>query len=213
MRKILAILLILVGSFNLITAQTQSGIASVRKMSHQGMLTKTGELFSHDSLVASHRSIPLGSLVKITNLKNLKSIKVRINDRGPFIKDHIIDLSKEAGVKIGLGQNSLANVRLDVIELEEDFKISNFENLSASDGNYTIKQGSFGDKQNAENFAKRLTIDYKIEETIVEADDFNGKPIYRVYIGRFPSRSIAEQYLSQLPEDLQDGYVTTFKSN
>jgi len=198
------------GVFNSLKAQTQTGIASVRALAHEGTLTKSGEFFTHDSLVASHRSIPMGSVVKITNLKNRKSVNVRINDRGPFINGHIVDLSEVAGIQIGLNQQGLANVRLDILKLEKDFKIKNYENLNSGSGEYTIKLGSFGEKNNAEQYAQQIITEHKIEGTMVKASQVNGKPIYRVYIGKFETRSIAEQYLTQLPKDLQDGYVTTF---
>ena len=198
------------GFFNSLKAQTQTGIASVRALAHEGTLTKSGEFFTHDSLVASHRSIPMGSVVKITNLKNRKSVNVRINDRGPFINGHIVDLSEVAGIQIGLNQQGLANVRLDILKLEKDFKIKNYENLNSGSGEYTIKLGSFGDKDNAEKYAQRIMTEYKIKDAIVKSDQINDRILYRVYVGRFESRSIAEQYLTQLPKDLQDGYVTTF---
>jgi rare lipoprotein A len=211
MRILFIIALMCCGVFNSLEAQTQTGIASVRALAHEGTLTKSGEFFTHDSLTASHRSIPLGSIVKITNLKNRKSVDVRINDRGPFIKRHIIDLSEVAGLQIGLNNEGLAEVRLDILKLEKDFQIKNFENLNSGSGEYTIKLGSFGDKNNAEKYAQRVINEHKIENTIVKTDQINGKPIYRVYIGKFETRSIAEQYLTQLPEDLQSGYVTTFE--
>lgn len=210
MRALFVIIMMCCGVFNSLKAQTQTGIASVRALAHEGTLTKSGEFFTHDSLVASHRSIPMGSVVKITNLKNRKSVNVRINDRGPFINGHIVDLSEVAGIQIGLNQQGLANVRLDILKLEKDFKIKNYENLNSWSGEYTIKLGSFGDKDNAEKYAQRIMTEYKIKDAIVKSDQINGRILYRVYVGRFESRSIAEQYLTQLPEDLQDGYVTTF---
>lgn len=211
MKSFFVLIFLFIGILNPIYSQSQSGIASVRHLAHEGTLTKTGELFSHDSLVASHRSIPLGSLVKITNLKNLTSVDVRINDRGPFIKGHIVDLSQAAGLKIGISSAGKAEVRLDILKLEEEFKIENFQNFQTEDGEFTIKMGSFGDKENANTFAKRLVSEYNIDNITVDTGQFNGKTLYRVYIGKFSSRSVAEQYLAQLPEDLQEGYVTTFK--
>jgi rare lipoprotein A len=211
MKKFLVFILLINGFLNSLYSQSQTGIASVRHLAHEGVLTKTGEFFSHDSLVASHRSIPFGSIVKITNLKNQKSVDVRINDRGPFIKGHIIDLSEYAGQQIGISNQNLAEVRLDVIKLEEEFQIENFQNFQDEQGEYTIKMGSFGDKENANSYAKRLVTDYNIDHISVKSDQYNGKAIYRVYVGKFSSRSIAEQYHAQLPKDLQSGYVTTFE--
>lgn len=212
MRIILAIIIGfgLSGFLNPLFSQSQTGIASVRPLAHEGTYTQAGTIFSHDSLVASHRNIPFGSIVKVTNLKNRKSVDVRINDRGPFINGHIVDLSEYAAQQIGLNQNSLANVRLDVLKLEENYSFKNY-NFSNQDGDFTVKVGSFSSKENAVDFASNLTIKHKIKEVIVEQETYQNKPIYKVYLGRFQTRAIAEQYLSQLPEDLKRGYVTTFQ--
>lgn len=210
MRFILAIILTISGFFNPLIAQTQTGIASVRPLAHEGTYTQAGVVFSHDSLVASHRSIPFGSIVKVTNLKNQKSVEVMINDRGPYINGRIIDLSETAAKKIGVNHNSLANVKLDILKLEKDYTFKNF-NPSNGEGNYSIKLGSFSEKSNAVDFATELTMKHKIEEVIVKADSHQNKPLFKVYIGRFLNREIAEKYLSQLPDDLKSGYVTTIK--
>lgn len=210
MRFIIAIVLTISGFFNLLIAQTQTGIASVRPLAHEGIYTETGEIFSHDSLVASHRTIPFGSTVKVTNLKNQKSVDVKINDRGPFINGHIIDLSESAAQNIGLPINSLANVRLDVLRLEKNYTFKNFTAAQA-DGNYSIKVGSFSKKDNAVDFATKLTTDYKVENVMVKTESFQDQPLYKVYIGRFLNREIAEKYLNQLPDDLKNAYVTTIK--
>jgi rare lipoprotein A len=69
----------------------------------------------HD-FTAAHRTLPLGSWVKVTNLKNDKSVMVRINDRGPVLKSRILDLSYGAAMILGVGKEGIAKVRLDVIE-------------------------------------------------------------------------------------------------
>jgi rare lipoprotein A len=69
----------------------------------------------HD-FTAAHRTLPLGSWVKVTNLKNDKSVMVRINDRGPVLKSRILDLSYGAAMILGIGDQGIAKVRLDVIE-------------------------------------------------------------------------------------------------
>jgi len=97
-------------------AQEQVGFASVRPPAHEGMMTQSNVLFSHDSLVASHRSIPLGKIVKVTNLSNMKFVVLKINDRGPYVKNRILDLSERAAVNIGLRQKDVIKVRLEILE-------------------------------------------------------------------------------------------------
>lgn len=210
MRFILAMALTISGFLNPLIAQTQTGIASVRPLAHEGTYTQAGVVFSHDSLVASHRSIPFGSIVKVTNFKNQKSVEVMINDRGPFINGRIVDLSEKAAQQIGLSHNNLAKVNIDIVRLEKDYTFKNFNPLHG-DGNYSIKLGSFSEKANAVNFATKITMKHKIEEIIVKVDSHQNKPLYKVYIGRFLNREIAEKYLNQLPDDLKNGYVTTIE--
>jgi rare lipoprotein A len=208
MRFILAVVLVMSGFINSLIAQSQSGIASVRPLAHEGIYTEAGAIFSHDSLVASHRSIPFGSIVKITNLKNQKSVDVMINDRGPFINGRIVDLSEYAGQQIGLSHGSLANVRLDVLKIAKNYSFKNYSSTNTT-GEYTVQVGSFSEKTNAVDFASKLSSKYQIKDVIVKADSIQNKPVFKVYVGKFRNRDVAEQYLSQLPAELKDGFVTT----
>ena len=90
-------------------AQAQSGIASV--YAYRGGKTASGERASPGALTAAHRSLPFGSHVRVTNRRNGKSVVVRINDRGPFVRGRIIDLTP-AGAR-ALGFNGLAPVSVE----------------------------------------------------------------------------------------------------
>lgn len=82
---------------------SQSGIASWYGPGFHGRKTASGETFNMDALTAAHRWLPFGSLVRVQNMINGRSVDVRINDRGPFIKQRIIDLSRAAAKALGLG--------------------------------------------------------------------------------------------------------------
>jgi len=88
------------------------GIASWYGKQFQGKRTASGERFDMFSMTAAHRSLPLPSYVKVTNLSNNKSVVVRINDRGPFIKGRLIDVSYAAAVKLGLIATGHARVKM-----------------------------------------------------------------------------------------------------
>lgn len=94
---------------------TESGTASFYGDKHQNRKTANGELYKHNLKTAAHKKIPFGSNVKVTNINNGKSVVVRINDRGPFIKGRIIDLSKLAFSTIGNTSSGLINVKIEVI--------------------------------------------------------------------------------------------------
>ena len=91
---------------------TESGKASYYADSFDGRTTSNGETFRQRKLTAAHKTLPFGTKVKVTNLNNGKTVKVRINDRGPFIAGRIIDLSKKAARKIDLVQAGVVNVRI-----------------------------------------------------------------------------------------------------
>jgi rare lipoprotein A len=90
-------------------------IASWYGQEFQGRLTASGEMFDQHKLTAAHRTLPLGSLVKLTAKSTGKSVIVRINDRGPWIKGRDFDLSEAAATKLGIHENGIAAVEATLI--------------------------------------------------------------------------------------------------
>lgn len=78
--------------------------------------TASGERFRKGALTAAHKTLPFGTIVKVTNLRNGKSVKVRINDRGPFVEGRIIDLSKGAAKKLDMVKAGVVPVRLNIVK-------------------------------------------------------------------------------------------------
>jgi rare lipoprotein A len=89
------------------------GTASYYGPGFHGRRTANGERFDMNGLTAAHRSLPFGTRVKVTNVKNGRSVVVRVNDRGPFLRNRIIDLSRGAAAKLGMVDDGLARVRLE----------------------------------------------------------------------------------------------------
>jgi rare lipoprotein A len=94
-------------------ANTETGMASFYANKHIGKKTASGERYQHNKLTAAHKNLPFGTLVKVTNLSNGKSVEVRINDRGPYSKGRIIDLSRSAAKKIDMIQDGVTRVKLE----------------------------------------------------------------------------------------------------
>ncbi|HHF53278.1 MAG TPA: septal ring lytic transglycosylase RlpA family protein [candidate division WOR-3 bacterium] len=92
------------------------GLASYYGRKFHGKKTASGEIFNMYKLTAAHRKLPFGTYVKVTNLENGRSVIVRINDRGPFKKNRIIDLSYEAAKRLGIISKGVARVKLEVIK-------------------------------------------------------------------------------------------------
>ena len=95
--------------------QFQQGIASWYGPGFHGRKTANGERFNQNALTAAHRHLPIGTKVLVTNVSNGKSVEVRINDRGPYIKGRVIDLSKAAAERVGMIQPGTASIQIRII--------------------------------------------------------------------------------------------------
>jgi rare lipoprotein A len=91
------------------------GIASYYAAKFQGRRTASGEKFSQKVLTAAHLTLPFGTLLKVTNLQNMKSVIVRVNDRGPHVRGRIVDLSRAAAELIGMRHTGTARVELEIL--------------------------------------------------------------------------------------------------
>lgn len=91
---------------------SQTGKASYYADKFDGRKTASGEIFRNQKLTAAHKTLPFGTKVKVTNLNNGKTVKVRVNDRGPFVAGRIIDLSKKAAKKIDIDKEGVAKVKI-----------------------------------------------------------------------------------------------------
>jgi rare lipoprotein A len=99
-------------------AQDQVGIASWYGLQHQGRLTASGQRFDEDKLTAAHRTLPLDTRVKVTNLENGRAVEVKVNDRGPYISGRVLDLSTRAAKELGMQKEGLALVRIEILPLQ-----------------------------------------------------------------------------------------------
>ena len=94
---------------------TQTGLASFYGRAHDGKVTASGESFNPEDLTAAHRTLALGSRVRVTNLENGEAVTVKITDRGPFVRGRIIDLSLAAARALGMTEKGVTRVRLEAL--------------------------------------------------------------------------------------------------
>lgn len=113
---ILAVALVLAGPA---VAHAETGVASVYGRRFHGRRTANGERFDVSALTAAHRRLPFGSRVRVTSLQTGRSVVVRINDRGPFARGRVIDLSPAAARSLGVGTVSLTRVRLSPVDRDQ----------------------------------------------------------------------------------------------
>jgi rare lipoprotein A len=162
----------------------------------EGKPTASGEIYDSSRLTAAHRQLPLGTLVDVVNLENSRTVRVRITDRGPFVKGRIIDLSRAAAGEIGMLGPGTANVRVEVIAAAAPR-----EPVSPS-GLWAVQVGSFGEAGRAERHADRV----RATGRTVYLEPFRG--LSRVKVGPFDSRSKAEETLASLESQGFEGIVT-----
>ncbi|HEY8401878.1 MAG TPA: septal ring lytic transglycosylase RlpA family protein [Cytophagaceae bacterium] len=102
------------------TGYTEQGMASYYHKKFHGRKTASGEKFDFNALTAAHKNLPFQTMVKVTNLANNQSVIVRINDRGPFVKNRIIDLSGKAAKDLGMLTKGVTKVKIEVIGKSDD---------------------------------------------------------------------------------------------
>lgn len=172
----------------------EQGVASWYGAPFDGRRTSNGEVYDMHQFTAAHRTLPFNAVVRVTNLTNGKQTEVRINDRGPFVGNRIIDLSYSAAEAIGMVGPGTASVRLEVIS-----------GPSPSVGFFGVQVGAFLRQENAERLRAQLAANYS-PVNVVPFDSPTGM-FYRVRVGRFDTEDAARQLASQLHANDQ---FTTF---
>ena len=131
--------------------QIETGIASWYGAPYHNRRGSNGEVYDMNAMTAAHRTLPLGSIVRVTNLDSRKSAVVRITDRGPFIEGRIIDLSQAAAKQIGLVQKGTGRVRVEVLKTPQPIE---------SGGRWAVQLGGFERENRAREIADHLTRRY-----------------------------------------------------
>ena len=140
-------------------------------------------------LTAAHKTLPLGSWVQVTNLENGRSIQVRVNDRGPFVGDRIIDLSYAAARSIDMVQKGIVWVHVMPLQAPAP-------RLVRAPGTYTLQVGSFSDKRNAVTLKARL--DAVTPGAYISKVNVGGRTFYRVRMGRFDGPEAAKRAATEV---------------
>jgi len=176
---------------------TEEGLASWYggKDGFEGKPTASGEIYDSSLLTAAHRELPLGTVVDVTNLDNGKSVRVRINDRGPFVAGRVVDLSRAAAREIDLIGPGVGPVRLSVVVPGPE------QDLVSPSGRWAVQVGSFADRLRAERHAEKV----RGTGRTVFLEPFRG--LSRVKVGPFDSRVEAERELAALEGDGYEGIV------
>jgi rare lipoprotein A len=159
---------------------SQRGVASWYGEPFHGRATASGEIYDMHGLTAAHRQLPLGTVVAVRSLENGKQVTVRINDRGPFAKGRILDLSYAAARKLDMIGPGTMKIELTVVEMGRGKPGPTYASR------YTVQVGAFQDRANAERLLQQLRGAYPDAVLIVDG------PWHRVRVGDLRDEADAE---------------------
>ena len=163
------------------TGYVEEGNASWYGNPFHGRRAANGEIYDMNKATAAHRTLPFETMVRVTNLNNGKSTVVRITDRGPFVDNRIIDLSRAAAAEIEAIGPGVVPVRLEVISTTED----------PESGFFTVQVGAFRERANAERLRDRLSATYA--PIFIQTYDSPDGTYYRVRVGKVSGEEEARQ--------------------
>jgi len=182
----------------------QRGIASWYGKDFHGKKTANGEIYDMYAVTAAHKTLPLGTYVRVHNLENNRKIDVRINDRGPFVRGRIIDLSYTAAKDIGIVGPGTARVEIFALGTPATTDGGSSRTYVQGDyfsGNFTYQVGAYVNRENAEKQKRELEGRYK--NAHITVFDRGDQIFYRVRIGKFTTLEDAVRHEEIL---IQDGY-------
>lgn len=206
-------------------AQTQTGKASYYADKFEGRQTASGEKYRHSKMTAAHKFLPFGTKIKVTNLANNKVVEVVVNDRGPYVDDRIVDLSKSAAEQLDFLNQGLTEVRVEVIDAgdgrtgsvvnpidnvavdEKEFYDFEIERLQPS--GFGVQIGTYQELVNLMRLADNLKKSYQ-KKVVVQVKVINGVKYYSLIIGAAPSRAKAEPLLRDVRKKFPDAFLVEY---
>lgn len=209
------------------TPFTQTGHASWYGKKFHGRRTASGEPYDMFKLTAAHRTLPIPSYVRVTNLSNGKTIMARVNDRGPFGRDRIIDLSYAAAKQLDILRHGSAQVQVTLIDPSQPLEItaataqptadmqplpketvqvtrtvSAVKPVSVLDANGVYVQvGAFGQEENADRLQQRIFSALPETQSLLNKV-YNGK-MFQIVLGPYPDHTLAAQAANQMRDQFQ----------
>ncbi|EPJ2171585.1 septal ring lytic transglycosylase RlpA family protein, partial [Campylobacter jejuni] len=186
--------------------ETADGIASWYGPGFHGKKTSNGETYNQNALTAAHKTLPMNTILKVTNLNNNRQVTVRVNDRGPFVNNRIIDLSKGAASQIDMIASGTAPVRLEVIGFGSSNSGNNIVHSNVNygnsgeianngqiyeGGNFMVQIGAFKNPAGAQTIAARYKT-YRTYSSTIRTSSVDG--LNRVFLTGFRSEDEARDF-------------------
>ena len=217
----------MLGTVLISSGQSQTGKASFYADKFEGHPTASGEKYKHNKLTAAHKTLPFGTVVRVTNLANGSTVEVEINDRGPYVDGRIIDLSRSAAEQLGFINLGVTEVKLDVVDAGDgksksqpvtidnvsvdedeyyDFEISSFKPKG-----FGVQIGTYQELVNLLRLTENLKDSYKKKVTI-QVKILNGVKFYSLIIGPFPNRQKAESFHNEIKQKYSGSFIVDFSN-
>ncbi len=197
---------------------SEVGTASWYGEDFHAKYTANGEIYDMNTLTAAHRTLPLPSIVRVTNLENGRSLVLRVNDRGPFAKNRIIDVSKRSATLLGFKNQGVAKVRVELLPeeskalkqalltgckqpviVQENNNITTAESAAPvqvyKKGSYFVQAGAYANRDSAVKLGSKLD---QFGTTNVYKVDINRQSFYRVRLGPYADKKAANAVLDKL---------------
>ena len=181
----------------------KEGTASWYGTKFHGKQTANGEVYDMFKMTAAHKTLPLPSYVKVTNLDNNRSVVLRVNDRGPFHGDRLIDVSYVAAKKLGFAEDGTSNVKIEGIDpgafLSEKKHRSNSNEEQADESLVYLQLAALKNYHSAQLMRRELFNKVGVAASVV-SNNSEAEPYYRVRVGPVESPEQMEQLLEELAE-------------
>lgn len=181
---------------------TMTGRASWYGSDFHGKSTCNGESYDMYAMTAAHKTLPMNTVVRVTNLENNQQTVVRINDRGPFVESRIIDLSFSAAKEIDLVAKGSAPVKLEVLGFEpSDAKSIDYKRMAKGPkqevlGSFAVQIGAFANIGGAIETQKKYT-SFHGYSAIIKDSQYNNDQLYRVWLRGFRSEAEARDFITK----------------
>lgn len=206
-------------------AQIQKGTASFYADKFEGKQTASGEKYKHKKLTAAHKTLPFGTIVKVTNLENQESVEVSINDRGPFVTGRVIDLSRSAAEKLKFINQGLAEVQIEVVDagdgrtnsnrpvqIDQQIDTETYFQMKVKrkePSGYGVQIGSFQGFDNMLKLSENVEKSYRAE-LYVEVKELNESKVYALILGDYRNRKKADKLKAKMSDRFPDAFVTRY---
>lgn len=183
----------------------EDGIASWYGPDFHGKPTSNGETYDMHAMTAAHKTLPMGVYVRVTNRQNGRQAVVRVNDRGPFVKGRIIDLSYAAAKDLGVSGPGTAPVTVEALGFRDTGGEGYREPERYDVGPFTIQVGAFVQQENAARLAARLKS--RFGTTSLHSGEVGGTRYHRVRVGSYTALAEAEQAKTALLDEFAQCFV------